>query len=199
MLWSLRRPLAALARQAAQPPRDAHLKITALEEYGLRCMLQLSRAQGAGPVTVAQVAEREGMSTEYAGKLLNMLGQAGLVRSVRGRKGGFVLARPADEITLAQIVRPFTADLFDSEYCERHAGAGETCVHSTACTLRPVWTTLSAMISQTLESLTLMDLLRSERQLSHDLQPRLGEPPARIEANSPLRTKMHEIRVPASR
>jgi len=175
------------------------VKITALEEYGLRCMLQLTRAEGDGPVTVAQVAEREGMSTEYAGKLLNMLGQAGLVRSVRGRKGGFVLARPADEITLAQIVRPFTADLFDSEYCERHTGAGDTCVHSSACTLRPVWTTLSEMISQTLESLTLMDLLRSERQLSHELKPRIGELPVRIEEGSPVRTKKHEIRVPASR
>lgn len=174
------------------------MKITALEEYGLRCMLQLTRAEGGGPVTVAQVAEREGMSTEYAGKLLNMLGQAGLVHSVRGRKGGFVLARPADEITLAQIVRPFTADLFDSEYCDRHSGAADTCVHSSACTLRPVWNTLSEMINQTLESLTLMDLLRSERQLSRELQPRIDELPARIENGSQTRTKLHEIRVPAS-
>lgn len=175
------------------------MKITALEEYGLRCMLQLTRAAGEGPVTVAQVAEREGMSTEYAGKLLNLLGQAGLVQSVRGRKGGFVLARPADQITLAQIVRPFTADLFDSEYCERHAGSGETCVHSSACTLRPVWNTLSEMINQTLESLTLMDLLRTERQLSHDPQPWIGQPPARPGEVPATRTRTHEIRMPAPR
>lgn len=159
------------------------MKITALEEYGLRCMMQLALSQGERPMTVAQVADREGMSTEYAGKLLNLLGQAQLVQSVRGRNGGFVLARGPEEISVAAIVRALSTDLFDSEFCERHTGAGETCVHQTSCALRPVWSTVSEIIHHTLERITLRDLVGSEQQVTLDLQARTDAvPPLRIGA-----------------
>jgi len=150
------------------------MKITALEEYGLRCMVQLARDASDSPMTGAQVAEQEGLTSDYAGKLLNLLSQQDLVQSVRGRNGGFVLARPASEITVADIVRALSNDIFDSEYCERHGGAESVCVHESSCALRPVWTTVSEMITFTLESITLLDLLRSEDQLSQELQP-LGD------------------------
>ena len=164
------------------------MKITALEEYGLRCMMQLALNASAEPMTVAQVAEREGLSTESAGKTLNLLAQASLVRSVRGRNGGFVLARTADEISLADIITALSNDLFDSEYCDRYSGAEDTCVHQTSCALRPVWATLSAMVGQVLGSFSLMDLMRTERQLCSDLQPHLDALPQRIEMhNAPRR------------
>ncbi len=147
------------------------MKITALEEYGLRCMVQLARGAADSPMTGAQVAENEGLTSDYAGKLLNLLSQRDLVQSVRGRNGGFVLGRPASEITVADIVRALSNDIFDSEYCERHGGAESVCVHESSCTLRPVWTTVSEMITFTLESITLLDLLRSEEQLSQELHP----------------------------
>lgn len=171
------------------------MKITAIEEYGLRCMMQLALSDSDGPMTVASVAENEGISTEYAGKLLNLLRQAGLVDSVRGRNGGFVLAHTADEITLASVVRALSNDLFDSEYCERHTGGGEVCVHSTACALRPVWSTLSQMVNEILDSLSLMDLLRSERQLCRELQPRIDALPDRVEPESRF---LHQVRMPES-
>lgn len=156
------------------------MKITALEEYGLRCMMQLALGTSDRPMTVAQVAEREGLSTEYAGKLLNLLSQAELVSSVRGRNGGFVLTKTADEISLADIITALSNDLFDSEYCERHTGAEDTCVHQTSCALRPVWSTISAMIRQVLENFSLMDLLQTEDQLGRELQPHLDSLPERI-------------------
>lgn len=168
------------------------MKITAIEEYGLRCMMQLALSDSDGPMTVAQVAENEGISTEYAGKLLNQMRQAGLVDSIRGRNGGFVLARTADEITLASVVGALSTNLFDSEYCDRHTGSEEICVHSTACALRPVWSTLSEMITEILGSLTLMDLMRSERQLCRDLQPRIDALPDRIDPGEPRR---HQVTI----
>jgi Rrf2 family protein len=141
------------------------MKITSMEEYGLRCMVQLAMANTDGPVTVTYVAENEGLSTEYAGKLLNLLRQAELVESVRGRNGGFVLARPAGEISLASIMRVFSPDLFDEEYCDRHTGADDTCVHTSSCAIRPVLWTLSKVVNRTLESITLMDLLCSEAEV----------------------------------
>jgi len=150
------------------------MKITALEEYGLRCMVQVARGANDSPMTVARVAEKEGLTPDYAGKLLNLLSQHDLVQSVRGRNGGFVLGRPAGEVTVADIVRALSNDIFDSEYCERHVGAESVCVHESSCALRPVWTTVSEMITLTLQSITLLDLLRSEGQLSQELQP-LGD------------------------
>jgi Rrf2 family protein len=150
------------------------MKVTSMEEYGLRCMLQLALAQTDAPVSVAHVAEHEGLSTEYAGKLLNMLRQAQLVESVRGRNGGFVLTRPPEEVSLATILRVFSPELFDVEYCNRFTGAEEMCVHNTSCALRPVWWTLSGMVTKTLESITLMDLMCEESEVQEELDSQLG-------------------------
>lgn len=149
------------------------MKITSMEEYGLRCIMQLVVADREAPVAVSQIAENEGLSSEYAGKLLNLLRQAGLVDSVRGRNGGFVLAAPADEITVAQVVRVFSPEMFDDDYCARHTGNEETCVHNTACSLRSVWWTLSEVINRTLDSITLMDLMCGEAEVERELRPQL--------------------------
>jgi len=145
-----------------------------MEEYGLRCMLQLALAQTDEPVSVAMVAENEGLSTEYAGKLLNLLRQAELVDSIRGRNGGFVLARAPEEISLADILRVFSPDLFDVEYCNRFTGPEDNCVHNTSCALRPVWWTLSGMVTRTLESISLMDLMCKESEVQQELNNQLG-------------------------
>jgi Rrf2 family protein len=150
------------------------MKVTSMEEYGLRCMLQLALAQTDAPVSVASVAENEGLSTEYAGKLLNLLRQAHLVESIRGRNGGFVLARAPEEISLADILRVFSPDLFDVEYCNRFTGAEESCVHTTSCALRPVWWTLSGMVTKTLEAISLMDLMCEETEVQEGLDTQLG-------------------------
>lgn len=145
-----------------------------MEEYGLRCMLQLALAQTDDPVSVALVAENEGLSAEYAGKLLHLLRRANLVESVRGRNGGFVLARAPREISLADILRVFSPDLFDVEYCNRYTGAKDNCVHNSSCALRPVWLTLSNMVTATLESINLMDLMCEESEVQEELNSQLG-------------------------
>ena len=175
------------------------MKISALEEYGLRCMLQLALHDPGQPMTVNQIAANEGLTPEYASKLLNLLRQQGLVDSVRGRKGGFVLTRTADDVNLGEIVLALSNQLFDAEYCERHAGAGEVCVHETACALRPIWSTLSEHVSQLLESITLADLLRSEREMCRELQP--GSEAILDLTGSmkfPAAPTLHKVRLPES-
>jgi Rrf2 family protein len=162
------------------------MKITAMEEYGLRCMVQLAMANTDGPVTVTDIAEPEGLSTEYAGKLLNMLRQADLVKSVRGRNGGFVLGRPANEISLASIMRVFSPDLFDEEYCDRHTGAADTCVHTSSCAIRPVLHTLSKVVNRTLESMTLMDLLCGEAEVHREMSEQSDRLSKASNSGSPL-------------
>ena len=77
------------------------MKISAQEEYGLRCLVQLATLPDGDSLTLPQIADREGISTANAGKLMWLLNKAGFVHSTRGTKGGYCLARPAGEVRLS--------------------------------------------------------------------------------------------------
>lgn len=155
------------------------MRVNPQEEYGVRCMMQLALSTPDRPVTVAEIAGREGLSADHAGKLLYLLGRAGLANSVRGREGGFVLARPAYTISVAEILSVFSGDLFDEEFCKCYTGVKESCVHVRSCALRPVWWGISKLISRTLERITLMDLMLSEEEVMHRVRREIDAGPNR--------------------
>ena len=103
------------------------MKISAHEEYGLRCLVQLARAEvDAESLTLNQIADREGLSVANAGKLMWILRKAGLVQSQRGANGGYTLARPASEIRLNEVIRILDEDTVDriarlTRVCSTHA------------------------------------------------------------------------------
>ncbi len=147
------------------------MKVTAQEEYGLRCILQLAQHFSHGPVTGRQIAESEGLSVDYVSKLLMILRRADLVRSERGIKGGYALAREPRTITLGEIMRALGTDdevvltSPDSHMCDHFSGQMEACVHLNACAVRPIWTVLSRYLSNVLDHITLMDLLQEETRV----------------------------------
>ena len=97
--------------------------LTAQEEYGLRCALSLARVAPGESLTLSQVAEAEGLTTAYAGKLMRLLVQAGLVESTRGRTGGYSLTRDPGEITVTEVVGPLGGPFYDGEICTKTASA----------------------------------------------------------------------------
>ncbi|MDX6614065.1 MAG: hypothetical protein QOD75_3251 [Blastocatellia bacterium] len=155
------------------------MKISAQEEYGLRCLVQLARAEAEGEsLTLAQVAEREGLSVANAGKLLWILNKAGIVQSQRGTKGGYSLARPASEIRLHEVIRILDADTVDS-FCKTHAGVLDVCVHTSDCGIRPVIVGLHEVVQKALAEITLAQLIGTEAKVDatlHRIQ-RLQERP----------------------
>src|SRR5437763_12591725 len=99
------------------------MKITSQEEYGLRCLIRLARADDGRSLTIPEIAVAEGLSGPYVAKLLAVLRQAGLLDSVRGRSGGYRLSRPSAEITLGTVLRVLGEPLFEEPaYCQQHAG-----------------------------------------------------------------------------
>jgi Rrf2 family iron-sulfur cluster assembly transcriptional regulator len=155
------------------------MKISAQEEYGLRCLLQLARAGTLGEsLTLAQIANLEGISTANAGKLLWILSKAGLVQSTRGIKGGYSLARPASEIRLNQVIRVLEGEPAES-HCKSYAGVLDACVHTGDCGIRPVIIELHQIVDNALADITLSQLLGTEANvdaLLHQIQgvtPRL--------------------------
>lgn len=148
------------------------MKISAQEEYGLRCLLQLASLPEGESLTLAQIAEREGISVANAGKLLWILNKAGLVRSVRGTKGGYQLARPAAEIHLHEVIKVLDEDVLES-HCKSYTGVLDTCVHTGDCGIRPVIVGLHEVVRNALASITLAQLVGTEAKvdrLLHQIQ-----------------------------
>src|SRR4051812_41789661 len=105
------------------------MKISAQEEYGLRCLVLLARQADGASLSLRQIAKGEGISTAYAGKLLWVLNHAGLVKATRGSKGGYTLARPATEINLSEVIRVLDQDSVDT-HCQHYPGELSECIHT---------------------------------------------------------------------
>ena len=152
------------------------MKITAQEEYGLRCLLQLARAHGSQSLTIPEIAAAEGLSVPYVAKLLSVLRQAGLIESTRGRAGGYHLTRSPAEVHLGSVLLVLGEPLFeDGIYCAKHAGpeTDGACVHHDACGLRALWQTLDQWMRHALDQITLAELMQSEGQIAELLRARL--------------------------
>jgi Grx4 family monothiol glutaredoxin len=142
------------------------MQLMASEEYGLRCLIQVARATDAEPVSVARIAEAEGLGPEYTAKLLRRLRIAGLVESVRGVDGGYRLARPGTEISVWSALLALGSEFFDEDFCTCHQGQRRRCTHSGDCPLRPLWRSLQGLLRGVLEGISLDDLQRDESTMS---------------------------------
>ena len=149
------------------------MKITAQEEYGLRCLLQLARIPEGQLVSVKEIASREGLSSAYVEKLLRILSRGGLVHSVRGLKGGYMLNRPATAISLGEVVRALGTVETTDHICHVFTGKEEACVHFSDCGIRSVWSGLTTYIQQFLDQTTLASILGREYTVSERLAKRL--------------------------
>lgn len=139
------------------------MKVTAQEEYGLRCMVQLAKSHARkAPLTIAEIAEAEGLSGPYIGKLLGVLREGGLVMGVRGRSGGYSLSRNPHAITLDEVLSVLSGRLFDSQYCDKFNGELENCVHSDNCGLRSIWGAIELVVGSALKQMTLASLVNTE-------------------------------------
>jgi Rrf2 family protein len=141
------------------------MKLSAQEEYGLRCLLRLGAQREGGSLTIPEISRAEGISPEYVAKLMRILRQGELVTSARGATGGYTLARPADRITAGEALTVLGGRLFESDFCERHAGAESLCTHSIDCSIRSLWQALQNAVDQVLTKTTLKDLLCSEPEM----------------------------------
>ena len=151
------------------------MKLTSTEEYGLRCLLQLARRAGSGPVPVSTIAAAEGISDDNAAKLLRMLRKGHLVVSTRGANGGYELARPADAITVWDALTVLGGRVYEGDaFCTALSGAQEVCTHTSACSLRPLWQWVDDALEAALSRVTLSDCLSSAamtRARMHGLLP----------------------------
>ena len=140
------------------------MRITTWAEYGLICALHLARRTEEGPVTGRDIAARERLPSDYVEQILLRLRRAGIVQSTRGAKGGYGLARPADDITVREIIAAAELVTFDL-HCETHPLDAERCSQACDCSIRPVWVMPQKRIDEVLDGVRLSDLLAAEPQV----------------------------------
>ena len=152
------------------------MKVSAREEYGLRCLLQLAQLGEGEFLTLGQIAGREGMSQANAGKVMWLLNKAGLVSSIRGTKGGYKLARPASEIRLSEVIKVLDEDTVEG-HCKSYAGLLDSCVHTSDCGIRSVIVNVHEVVERALSAVTLSQLIGTERKVDNVLHQIQGTRP----------------------
>lgn len=149
------------------------MRITTLAEYGVICALHLARRVAEGPVTGRDIAESERLPGDYVEQILLRLRRAGIVASTRGARGGYVLARRADQISIRDVIEASEMTTFDL-HCVSHPVEEQRCSSSHNCSIRPVWMLLQRKIDDVLEGVHLSDLLAEESEV----RTRVGLPAA---------------------
>ncbi len=151
------------------------MKITAQEEYGLRCLLQVAVLTVKDELaSLEDIAKAEHITTDYAAKLLTVLRQTNLVESVRGKNGGYKLSRPPEKIYLDEVIRSLSGELFETESCGKFTGNDLKCIHISCCSIRSVWLSISHILFSMLKRVSLSDLLSKEDVLTKYLKKELA-------------------------
>jgi Rrf2 family transcriptional regulator, cysteine metabolism repressor len=134
-------------------------------EYGVRVMVELARRTGGEPIPLAEIAAHDGLPLAYLEHLVARLRKAGLVDSRRGSRGGYLLARPAGEITMAEVVAALEGAIAPIECISEAADGSIVCSRESspdhACPTKLLWTRVRMSIVSTLRETTLADLLRT--------------------------------------
>lgn len=146
------------------------MKLSTKGKYGVRAVFEIARNYGRGPLTIKEIAERQQISFSYLEQILHKLGKAGLIESVRGPAGGYLLARKPAELTIGDIVRVLEGPIALSHCLE--PGESGDCYQADDCVARMVWAKVGAKIEEALDSISFDELLQQHKKGSLLLKPR---------------------------
>lgn len=136
------------------------MKISTKGRYALRLMVDLALSGQGQPISLKDVAQRQQLSDKYLEQIVTPLSRAGLVRSVRGAGGGYLLTRRPEEYTVGEVLRPLEGDLApvecatDAQFCER----------SGQCVTVELWQQIHRAVSEVVDRTTLADLVARQRE-----------------------------------
>lgn len=132
------------------------MKLSTRGRYGLKAMYQLAIHYGEGPIPLKQIADEENLSENYLEQLVSQLRKEGLLISVRGAQGGYMLAMPPVEITVGNVLRVLEGNLAPAD-CIIEGDNG--CENEDNCVTKLVWIKIKDSIDEVVDSITLQDML----------------------------------------
>jgi Rrf2 family protein len=140
------------------------MRVTTWAEYGLIVSIHLARRAGQGPVAARELSEHERLPHDYVEQILLRLRRAGIVDSVRGAKGGYLLAREPQAVSVKDVIEASEHVTFEVN-CDLHPVDPARCSPDASCSIRPVWRLLERRINELLSGVTLADLMHQEAQI----------------------------------
>ncbi len=138
------------------------MKISTRGRYALRLMIDLAQHQDSGPVSLREVARRQQLSDKYLEQIITPMLRAGLVRSIRGAGGGYLLTRKPEDYTVGDLLRPLEGDLAPVE-CATNA---DFCDHSDQCFTVWLWQEIHKAVASVVDRTTLADLVARAEEMS---------------------------------
>lgn len=142
------------------------MKLSTRGRYGTRLMVDLAQHYADGPIPLAEIAKRQDLSAKYLEQLIILLRGAGLIRSVRGRRGGYMLARKPEKISVGEIVETLEGKLSVVD-CVLEP---ELCYRAVECPTRDIWVGMTDVLKEQLFSLSLWDILGKSTAVDDLLQ-----------------------------
>jgi Rrf2 family protein len=143
------------------------MKISTKIRYGARAMVELASHYGEGPIELKEIAKKENISLKYLEQVINPLRADGLVKAVRGAKGGYSLAKPPSEICLYDVIETLEGPLnlldclHDTKACQKVS----------SCVTREIWKEVSDAMSKIFYSVTLEDMVNRKREMEKSSLP----------------------------
>jgi len=143
------------------------MKLSTRTRYAVRAIIELAQNDGNKPLQLKIIAQRQDISVKYLEQLIAVLRSAGLVRSIRGSKGGYVLAKDPDQIRLIDVFHCLEGTVSTTECVEN----ADYCDRAADCAARQVWAQVQQAIENVLQSITLQDLVdRAKSKKNSDYQ-----------------------------
>ena len=141
------------------------MKISTKGRYGLRALIDLAQYSEIEPVSISSIATRQAISEGYLEQLMSMLKKAGLIKSIRGAGGGYVLARDMSEISVGDVLRALEGSLQPVE-CAAFSQE-ESCEASDGCVTKYVWQRINESINQTVNEISLKQLVEESKSVQN--------------------------------
>jgi len=140
------------------------MKLSTKGRYGLRAVLDLAIHAEEEAVALSQIAERQGISINYLEQLIAKLKKAGIVNGIRGAQGGYILAIPATEISVGDILRALEGNLNPVDCSEVNKGES-ICSNSDLCVTKYVWKRISDSINDAVDGIKLSELVEESKRV----------------------------------
>ncbi len=151
------------------------MKLSTKGKYGLRAFIDLAVWGEEEPVSLTSIAARQEISSNYLEQLMAKLKRAGLVESIRGVNGGYRLARPADEISVGDVLRALEGELNPVECAAIDSGKETHCTGSGTCVSKIVWKRINDSINNTVDSIYIGELVKESKDRNKSIEVKKNE------------------------
>ena len=143
------------------------MKISTKGRYGLRALIDIAQYSENEPVPISSISARQDISERYLEQLMALLKRAGLIKSIRGAGGGYVLAKDVSEISVGDVLRALEGNLEPVECAAFHEE--ESCEAAGGCVTKYVWKKINESINRTVDEIDLKQLVEESKQIQQNL------------------------------